>query len=248
MHARHVWPAKVFYKKTDQMQSELASVFEPWRESIDTVTPRPLWVYWVNLPVVGYLGAMKLEWLTDYITAKLHEMGDTSMCILLQTNRSGDDTLVKTEEDDMNGSEDDTPVGKARRTSSSGWNGCTRMGSVNAIRLMKQKIVDTFCEEGRKLQVVPAIMTFDPPTVWGARSETHDMILLTSNNSQNVWHRSRLWRRHVCSNVPMLARRSMVKPTKVKEGVLTVDTDLTLVQRWKQATCMSIKSLVAQPR
>jgi hypothetical protein len=237
MHACVCLP-EVFYKKTELLQSELATVFEPWRDQVNSAH-RPLWLYYVNLTVAGYLGAVKMDWLTDHITARLHEHAETSMCIIIQTNRSSDEGVKKEDDNDAQTDDDEEPSSKVPRRGAA-WTGCNRMGTFNAVRLNKQKITDIFCEAGRDLQVTTPTLTFDPATVWGARTEFHDMILLTANNNKNVWQRGRLWRRQVCSLVPMLPRRSMVKPVKVKEGVFTVDTELTLVQRWKQAACMLV--------
>lgn len=40
---------------------------------------------------MGTLGASKLAWCVDWVTRELHERGNNSVCIIIQSNRANDE-------------------------------------------------------------------------------------------------------------------------------------------------------------
>ena len=225
------------------MAAETSGLLEPWKRDLFQETygdslvaaRKVLTLYYLNLCTVGVVGATKLSWFTEFLSSKLHEAPESSMAIIIQTNRAGDDLAMKKEECDSEEEDGETAGSKAGKAYCYG-GGTLRAGSNNAVRLSKQRVVDSFMSESKRLLITDAVVTFDASSVYGARSETHECLLLTATTDRpNLWHRSRLWRRHVVSGVPMLPVRQFVRPYVVLDNHLPPQGGLTIVQQYKQA-------------
>lgn len=225
------------------------AAFEPWRHnflesSLAVPGRRTLSIFYLNLTNAGVIGALKLEMLSEFVTQRLHADPDSSMAIILQTNRAGDDVVLKREDgDDDDDAEVDVPDGKSRNSmgaAGSAGSGCARVGSTNSVRQSKRRILEAFSDDAKKLIIQDAVVVFAADSVYGARSETHELILITAasgsnSNSRNAFHAGRLWRRNVVAGVQMIPKSAMIRPHVVKDNIIPSDTPLTIVQIHKQA-------------
>jgi hypothetical protein len=235
---------QAWFKKTENMAAEAAGLLEPWKRALfqetfgDSLTAarKVLTVYYLNLCTVGVVGAGKLSWFTEFISSKLHEAPESSIAIIIQTNRAGDDCAVKREDGD---SEEEDGESGSKAAKAYCYGGGSRTGSTNAVRLSKQRIVDTFLADSKKLHVMDMTLTFESSSVYGARAETHEALLMTASvegQRQNLFHKSRLWRRRLVRDIPMLPAKQFVRPYLVRDNLLPPQGPLTIVQQYKQAT------------
>lgn len=80
--------------------------------------------------------------------------------------------------------------------------------------------------------------SFEPSSVYGSRTAWQEMLLVTANDSKNIFHRSPLWRQGLVSDIAMLPRAEMVKPPRV-DAKYGSDGRFTRVQEMKQASGVS---------
>lgn len=80
----------------------------------------------------------------------------------------------------------------------------------------------------------PAVVHFEPSSIYGTRVGYHDLLLVTAAGKGNMFHKSKLWRTGVVAGVSMLPRNDMAKPARdtAKYGS---ETRFTRVQEMKQA-------------
>lgn len=83
-----------------------------------------------------------------------------------------------------------------------------------------------------------ATVCFEPSSVYGARCGFQQVLLVTSNDKSNVFHRTAFWRSGVITGVTMLSRSEMIKLPK-GDAKYGGDGRFTQVQELKQETWLS---------
>eukprot|EP00435_Cladocopium_sp_Y103_P035840 s1440_g9.t1 len=78
------------------------------------------------------------------------------------------------------------------------------------------------------------MVSFEPSTVYGNRTAWQEVLLVTSSDGRNMYHKTALWRQGLISDVMMLPRSEMVKPPR-GDSKYGADTRFTKVQEMKQA-------------
>lgn len=76
--------------------------------------------------------------------------------------------------------------------------------------------------------------SFEPSSVYGNRVAWQELLLVTANDTKNVFHRSSLWRQGLVNDIVMLPRSEMVKPPR-SDAKYGSDGRFTRVQEMKQA-------------
>lgn len=59
----------------------------------------------------------------------------------------------------------------------------------------------------------PAVVHFEASSIYGQRTGYHDLLMITAAGTNN-FHRSKMWKTGVISQVTMLARPEMAKPPR----------------------------------
>lgn len=83
-------------------------------------------------------------------------------------------------------------------------------------------------------EVKSCTVVFDENTVYGSRNGAHSCLLITANDKNNTFWKSKAWRCGVISGAAMLPRSEMLKVEKTAKGFAT-EGKLTRVQEMKQA-------------
>ena len=183
----------VFFGKADSLSSDLPSQVASWAARNTMGTHGVAKILWVNFSVLGVVSAGKLAWVADYVAAELHASPSTSVAILIQSNRSYDETRAGSnlKVDDTDAAPGVEMDAKSEHSGSDSedlagpWDGKTpeagsaRMGQARSLRAARHKIEDIFSEVRRGLNVDNAQMVFDPTTVWGNRHGCHNMLVVT---------------------------------------------------------------------
>jgi len=89
-------------------------------------------------------------------------------------------------------------------------------------------------ERERGLTVKQAVASFEPSTLYGNRVGFQDILLVTSSKGNNIFHKSKLWKTALVTDISMLPRQQMLKPPR-PDNRYGVDTRFTKVQEMKQA-------------
>ena len=77
------------------------------------------------------------------------------------------------------------------------------------------------------------MVTFEPSSVYGSRSGYQQVLLITSNDKNNIFRRSRIWKVGVIHGVTMLGRAEMLKPARASK-LYGGEARFTKVQEMKQ--------------
>ncbi|CAK8999283.1 Uncharacterized protein SCF082_LOCUS6128 [Durusdinium trenchii] len=93
-------------------------------------------------------------------------------------------------------------------------------------------------ERERGLTVKQAVASFEPSTLYGNRVGFQDILLVTSSKGNNIFHKSKLWKTALVTDISMLPRQQMLKPPR-PDNRYGVDTRFTKVQEMKQASFVS---------
>ena len=81
--------------------------------------------------------------------------------------------------------------------------------------------------------------SFDPSSVYGNRVAWQELVLVTSQDGKNIFHRTPLWRQGLISEILMLPRGEMVKPPQAEGAKYGAEGRFTKVQEMKQAVLFS---------
>jgi len=82
--------------------------------------------------------------------------------------------------------------------------------------------------------VKSATLVFEENSVYGSRNGAHNVLLITANDKNNMFLKSKAMRTGVISAPTMLPRSEMLKVERSTRG-FTSDPKLTRVQEMKQA-------------
>lgn len=75
---------------------------------------------------------------------------------------------------------------------------------------------------------------FEPSSVYGNRTAWQEILLVTSQDTKNIFHRSAVWRQGMVPDVLMLPPADMVKPPRTDDAKYGSDGRFTRVQEMKQ--------------
>ena len=88
------------------------------------------------------------------------------------------------------------------------------------------------------------MVAFESSSVYGMRQAYQEILLVTSADSKNIFHRSPAWKQGLVPDVQMLARSDMVKPPRTEDAKFGTDGRFTRVQEMKQANLHKILTKV----
>lgn len=118
-----------------------------------------------------------------------------------------------------------------------------RYSNGNFQLFLLRKSFSSFCDWRRTVpslslsflsKVKPAVVHFEPSSIYGSRSGYHELLLVTAADKGNNFHKTKLWKSGVVANVTMLARPEMAKPAR-DSSRYGAETRFTRVQEMKQA-------------
>ena len=176
-----------FFESTTRLDAKLPKDMKAWRDNLSKLigktVKRPEWekvVYFVNLATVGVLSAVKLSWICNYITARLHEEDENSIAIVIQPNRFQKDGKDGTspgkikEEKDKDDEDEDDGEGDGEEDEDF------------LLMEWRNKILGTFADAGRNLVTSQLRIAFDEQTVFGNRKECHDAFCVMAKGPDKI--------------------------------------------------------------
>jgi len=89
------------------------------------------------------------------------------------------------------------------------------------------------------VKVKTVMASFEPSSVYGNRVAWQELVLVTSQDGKNIFHRTPLWRQGLISDILMLPRGEMVKPPRAEGAKYGGEGRFTKVQEMKQAVLFS---------
>ncbi|CAK9015621.1 Uncharacterized protein SCF082_LOCUS12841 [Durusdinium trenchii] len=160
---------------------------------------------------------------------------------LFETNLANDQlqhrrTEIKAEDEDGDNADGDTagdaePEGEIDSDDENSKNNAS--GGDALLRDFNYRLTCMLQEAGRNLHVRNAMVTFEPSSVYGSRSGYQQVLLITSNDKNNIFRRSRIWKVGVIQGVTMLGRAEMLKPARASK-LYGGEARFTKVQEMKQ--------------
>ena len=91
------------------------------------------------------------------------------------------------------------------------------------------------------------MVSFEPSSVYGNRVAWQEVLLVTSKDGKNMFHKTSLWRQGLISDVIMLPRSDMVKPPR-GDSKYGADGRFTRVQEMKQDPGLKLDAFLKIPR
>ena len=176
------------------MWANLPTKYNTWEEEQDMDT---LWIYYLNMTTMGVVPKIKLDWCADWLTDKLTQNPVTSIGIIVQTNRAGED--VKKEKTDDDDDEDEEPM-KADSDEEEEEKMAEpspkkpRIAADDGIRKVANSIAEKLAEPTRNLCVRDLQIVFRPSSVYGNRSGVHSALMVASPRDENIF------KKHCCGN------------------------------------------------
>ena len=208
-------------------------------------------IYWLNLPTLGVVSAMQLNWVSAMLEAQLLNNNSSktrAVCVILANNRAGDLTDSGVKEEDETDDEDD-------ESGDEGGSKKEKADTESKVREVYNKIITDI--ESKELQTSGFRILFKRSTVYGKRKAYHDGLLVTAANCVNVFHDGDLWKHGGAEDVDMLPRAQCRRPAISMQGArcsgkaatvskklsgIKMSQKMTLVQAKKQA-CPYMMSL-----
>ena len=164
--------AEVIETKVAIAASELPEPVSSWTAGMASGMPGLATLAVANLSTLGVVSGARLGWVADFLTTTLHANPTYSAGLVIQTNRSFDDTVK--EEIKPDGSDSDPGSDSASEE------GSARIGKHSSVRSQRLKVTEVLSEAKRKLNVNDITLIFDPETCWGHRRGAHDVLLVTA--------------------------------------------------------------------
>jgi hypothetical protein len=159
----------------DTVKAEFPAKFSPWIQQVMkarssqgvVIGNRLVPVVWINLVTLGAVGALKMQFMADFLNSILHDYPSTSAAVIIHTNRATDDKDVmgdamdtddklEKEECDDDDADDEAKDGPGvNRFGARGIAaGTKRLGSKSGIRNSRVKLEDLLSSANKSHQCV----------------------------------------------------------------------------------------------
>ena len=181
-----------------------------------------------NLPAMGIMSGTQKDWILTYVAQFCAGHPKNSCTVLYMPNRAQDHKkeIVSKAKMELDAMADDD--GKSDGGSSSSDD------EIAEARAVTNDLLNHLTSKSMGLAVTQITLIFRDDSIHGKRRGFHQGVMVTAGSKDNIFTKSRLWRRGLVQNVAMLPRRETRRPrplTKTEKGETTADTSMVAVVR-----------------
>lgn len=184
-------------------------------------------IFWLNCTTMGVLTSSQHDWIATTMAAylKLGVNKTRAVGVIILPNRAQHCDYVANPVKSEESASDDEKEKEA-------------VDTFAGLREVKNKLITSLEEVSRGLEVREFTVNFDDASIFGKRRGYLDGIVCTASVDENIWHKSRLWRRGRVDEVSMLPRPLARKPTTIAQRG-QADDQARRVQNLKISDCMT---------